>query len=91
MYAVSWVGPGRTHQGQTEIPLSAEEDTRRSRMADCIRDRNCVTVKDMTFFCKFVVKYFVVTLLLKYVLAQEIHHIQTVSPCSEGLLLNVAR
>ena len=45
----------------------------------------------MTFFCKFVVKYFVVTLLLKYVVAQEIHHIQTVSPRSEGLLLNVAR
>ena len=91
MYAVSWVGPGRTHPGQMESPSSAEEDTERSRMADCIRDRNCVTAKDKTFLCKFVVKYFVVTLLLKYVLAQEIHHIRTVSPRLEGLLLNVAR
>ena len=37
MYAASWVGPGRTHPGQTEIPLSAEEDTGRSRMADRIK------------------------------------------------------
>ena len=49
-----------------ESPSSAEEDTGRSRMADGIRDRNCVTAKDKTFLCKFVVKYFVVTLLLKY-------------------------
>lgn len=45
-YAASWVGPGRTHPGQMEIPLNAEEDTEKSRTADYVKQRSCLTAKD---------------------------------------------